>query len=535
MIDMGKKVYSPAKWQDEWLREDYSWRGLLGKKPLDGSAGTQQKFLRDVSNDVSDEEMLHKKILFDCKGIGRYHVCFIPDEWVGTYVNDISLEELCEIRSRVWNNIARKIKGRKYLDFEGFYISQPSLEIIQETSVKLWRARFGCELIKPFANIKQRKYGKCLFEYDVIEHNDYFEGNSFMPEFKGCVFEGDLKFYALGNVGRISVEECEVAGSFVLDSITCRSINIQKSFINKFYVNWTDIEKTAIFVKTEFDYFNIFDSQIMAVVKFDCCRVRDFFGLVSSDFRARVSLSDFSWPLPEVGRASSASSTYFEVVQISGNSPPLVQFFDRAEFQKKLSIGDFSSKILKEHFWREINAKASTNSCSEDNRLLAIAGGCRTLRQIQAREGDIHQEQLWQRAELIARRRSPDCESSERFFSILYGWFADYGISILRPFAWLLGLTVLMGFVYSGVSAPPSLASSISWSEVSEGLGYSLSRALPIGAFQSDSNIWRVELLGNGGEWNSIFLRLGATIHSVVSAALIFFTVMAIRRKFKIS
>ena len=123
----------------------------------------------------------------------------------------------------------------------------------------------------------------------------------------------------------------------------------------------------------------------------------------------------------------------------------------------------------------------------------------------------------------------------ERGLSYVYGFCSDYGLSISRPFLILALLCSLFAVAYSAIFSGIKIPGTVDWQSLTEGFGYSINRALPIGVFEFSDSSWRKQLLGNAGTWKSIAVRAIASAQTIISVFLIYLGIMAARRKFKIS
>jgi len=80
----------------------------------------------------------------------------------------------------------------------------------------------------------------------------------------------------------------------------------------------------------------------------------------------------------------------------------------------------------------------------------------RALKRLAIQAHDHEQEQVFFRRELLARRWVIDWPLHAKFwFGLFYGWFSDFGRSIMRPFGWLLGLSGACAWLYHALAAMP--------------------------------------------------------------------------------
>jgi hypothetical protein len=249
-----------------------------------------------------------------------------------------------------------------------------------------------------------------------------------------------------------------------------------------------------------------------------------------------VTISSLVWPVSSVASASASGSRFEGIFEIRGQELSRLQFFQDAEIKSKLTLPYLSDKTKRLCYEEEVRALLTEpNSVSDQQKhWQSIEGGCRTLRKVAESSGDVHNAQLWHRFELLARKRRGDSTASESAFSFLYGLFADYGLSLARPFTVLSLCVFLFGLLYAWIGGR-SWFGHADFHSLQEGFGFSLNRTFPIGVFADEGNVWRKDLLGSGGSATHIALRVLATFQTIVSAILIYLGVMAIRRKFRIT
>jgi Pentapeptide repeats (9 copies) len=148
--------------------------------------------------------------------------------------------------------------------------------------------------------------------------------------------------------------------------------------------------------------------------------------------------------------------------------------------------------------------------------------------------------------ELHAREFLGEQNRVERLFSKFYGGLSGYGYSLSKPLFWFI-VTLLTFALFYAVLDEASDASPFSggfdWSEIGDGIEYSLSRMLPIGPWTPlvslDSALQLKLGVGQTVKDVNWMVRFGisaiSTVQSLISALLAFLFVLAVRRKFQVS
>lgn len=259
------------------------------------------------------------------------------------------------------------------------------------------------------------------------------------------------------------------------------------------------------------------------------------FDLIRCDFKGRVAFADVSWPSSGYLTATASESRFRSVTAFKSKAPPPIQLFRDADFEGLLVLGQHNQEEWRNALNKELTSYEAIDGVDvRSDHARNVEAGCRNLRNIAASKGDVQSEHFWHRSELTARSKRREIGQTEAGLSWIYGFSADYGLSIVRPLACLLGLTLLFAILYAAIQSPPAMAPP-DVNALTQGLSYSLSRTFPIGVFGDSQNTWRNQLLGSGGDIYSIAVRALATLQTIASAVLIYLTAMAIRRKFKIS
>ncbi len=166
-------------------------------------------------------------------------------------------------------------------------------------------------------------------------------------------------------------------------------------------------------------------------------------------------------------------------------------------------------------------------------RLEQIEGGCRALKNAMGRDRDEILEQRYYRFQLIARRKQSGVPWTEKLFSILYGWTANYGASIGAPFFWIVIVVSAFACLY-WLAETPGAPALLGADHLSRAVTFSFSRVLPFGAFEDVSKDWLAHYEAVNGRLAALGLRVLASVQSVIAVALVFVFGLSIRRKFQI-
>lgn len=200
---------------------------------------------------------------------------------------------------------------------------------------------------------------------------------------------------------------------------------------------------------------------------------------------------------------------------------------------------------------------------SKNTRVFKLEACYRTLKLAMEENRDRAMEGYFFKLELKARRkrRDKDVPWWERVVSHMYEAVSDFGLSILRPLAWLFVLSVVMGGVFYsfasvldsnfqpfGASVPEDKLSSYSAQigtnivhDVYSALTFSFNNVFrPFSALSAEGidpkePSWAASLLYGYGPGLGLGVRLLATFQSLASIMLVFLFGLAMRRRFQMN
>lgn len=189
-----------------------------------------------------------------------------------------------------------------------------------------------------------------------------------------------------------------------------------------------------------------------------------------------------------------------------------------------------------------------------EQRLQELEGGCRVVKVAMGRQRDEALEQRYYRFQLIARTRQRDTSCIEKLYSWLYGTLADYGMGLWQPFVVWIALTLAFAGIFWGwgeaLRGWPEASLSFSFArpinqDAWDALLLSANNTLrPLTVWSADfpqnsGSAWINGFLNAFGEPNEggqrLAIRLVATLQSILSVIMVFFLVLAVRRRFQIS
>ena len=525
-----KKKSLCIAWHKTWLAKDFSWDGLAAKQaPEPDRFPNLQVFIRSLSADASDDMLIEMGVLIKCGGGKLFHILFVPPHWRSIYIGDE--DNFLQIRSEFLELISKYNSNFQYKKISGFtFYSEDS--VINMSRVLSYEFCY----FENYVNFFDKNYNISL-EYCYIDGDFDSIGNTGLPlcfNFTNVYVFGSVRIRAAEahsldlKINQSRIAEC------VMSDAKIKELHISKSTIGRLSIENSQVEKQVVisevelvngasFDSTDFNgHFSISNSKIISYLRFFDC-----------DFDDRVVFRDIEWPKGMVSSAYTTGSRFRELVTFSSSATPPIQLFDGGTFEANIGFASSYHGRWNDAFLSELEPQYFDQS---ELSILAsrIETGCRNLRNLAQERGDGPMEHFWHRAEIIARRKTSALGRLERVASDAYGCFADYGLSIGRPFFWLMILWVTMSLTYAYLGGE-SWTGQIDWDSVVHGMAYSLHQAFPLGVFDVPDTEWLNEnVLGKSPSIENIGVRLMATLQTILSAILIYLGVMAIRRKFKI-
>ena len=165
----------------------------------------------------------------------------------------------------------------------------------------------------------------------------------------------------------------------------------------------------------------------------------------------------------------------------------------------------------------------------------------RTLKLAMEKLKATREEQRFFRLEMKAEH--PTLKPGKRWLSTLYSLFSDYGLSMFRPTAWLLSLSIFFGASYgvlADLCAADQECAKSAWhgnvASVAERttavLKYTLASAAPVPGLDKMQTELRAPLFGQHG-WIAIASLTIEILHKIIAIALTFLFALALRNLFK--
>lgn len=176
-------------------------------------------------------------------------------------------------------------------------------------------------------------------------------------------------------------------------------------------------------------------------------------------------------------------------------------------------------------------------------RLTSLERGCRVLKQEMAKQSDKQREQLFYKFELLSRRAQKNIRIDEWIFSFLYHKAADYGASITRPLASIVALFFLLAAVVGGWAYAIGLVGygphqtnpeQAVW-DVLDFCWTNTLKPLSVLAMDLTSGNTVVSALVSQKHGTGFWVRLIATIQSLLVVVLAFVFGLAVRRRFQMN
>ena len=536
-------------WLADWSQQDYSW-AALGDQPAPGLGVSLANFWRRNSSGNystgseplrSDAQLVEEGLLVDCGKRGLFHIAYLPQKWLDELPKKVAPSaEYTKLLDKAWSEVFKFSLGRMPTVYSGVFLnSQAAARISAMKGVSFNECCFLDEFSISVIDGNVR-FKKSLF-LGKIDSNGFGAPNinSVALEFKECEF-----------LDETTLEDGHFSANLILDTchfhrrLTISEAKFQQTiridqcrFDDGFRFNRSHaVNRFSVYGSDFFGTLELYDSRFGGEVSFIESSLHGHVEIVACHFADRARFGDVEWPDLDSNSANGSETHFANDVAFSSKRRPPIQLFDGIQFAGAVTFTGGQDKAWMTSFEGELRAIRQGFAKHEaPTEMRQLEGGCRTLRKLAAANGDVHLEHQWHRCELVARRNGRDVSILEQTLSTAYGFCADYGLSISRPFFILAAFCLFFAIAYASIHSGIRPSADVDWKSLTEGFGYSFNRALPIGVFEFADSVWRKELLGSAGTWRSIAVRAIATLQTIVSVILIYLGVMAARRKFKIS
>lgn len=519
-----------------WLEKDYSWGGLKQHKAITVVGGsTLQDSIRSIHHPSEDERLASDGFLIPIRGT-TYHVAFVPTEWTAHPGSPIDDSLLRRKKVEFWELFGKKVPAHVALLVQGVHIEASESPVLLNRPQVSFQDCYFADARAILLSNAVRTFTECLFTAQFRLSTNVSNPSDGSLSLQRCQFHqgADIELGKLRLA--LTINECSFMKSTQIRDISFSTLTIGNSAFDRFSLDDISVSRAFKISGLRAIDFELTNSSVKREFFVQRSSFEKRFCLWSNTFDARVAFNDNSWPLPGLSRVSSNDTKYNRLLEVSGEEAPPVQLFHQAKFEQGIVFEGIGDPDWRSSFSAEIaaNRAAPQLEFNQHKYLETLAESLRTLRAQAVKVGDHHQEMLWHSFEMKVRRRAQTGSKFERFFSWLYEYTSDYGISVARPWIWLFGISFIFASFYALAVTGMRIA-GIDYSAFANGISYSLERTLFFGAFELENETFKNALLGSGADLRSLGIRAIATIQSIMALSLIFIGVMSLRRKFRLS
>jgi uncharacterized protein YjbI with pentapeptide repeats len=272
-------------------------------------------------------------------------------------------------------------------------------------------------------------------------------------------------------------------------------------------------------------------------------------------FERESSFEGVDWPDHSIDNAFK-STRFKDRADFSSHRLEPVSAFNETRFDIEPIFSDPKQRSIADVFtasmWQTIKSIRDDRKGkreagpSPDDRLGALEGGFRTLKNIAERKGDFLLYQAYYRFEVRTRVKRPRIAFWEKVAATLYGLSSDYGNSIARPLFSLIFTLVSFAAIYLALAIEVNL---VDWQDRAalqsgffESIDFSLKNVFrPLSALstdaprEGDASSLAEKLLNNYGKAFGLIVTAISIVQSVTAIVLAFLIGLAVRRSLDIS
>ena len=536
-----------------WWKADYSWNGLAKKQHTIWAhnfpwSSLQQYWRRDPSTGQlrNDAALIAAGELIECEGT-TFHIVHLPPQLPSgatTWKEDVGAPE--------WE-VLEAITAKRVDAATG--------------KVSHWYGRDdraqlrGAVLRRAIQHPSGSEHAlHAIFKNSIFIDSVDWGGSEFGPtcSFDGVTFLEIAEFnntIFLGEAWFKEVEFCHMV--WFNNARFCGNVDFQKSkFRHQTQFNRSVFEQDVKFKYTTFEDLAIFeDTTFSSYAEFGNATFKSEFHFGGATFNRAASFESVTLPDEARNWHGAFKNTRFLAPLIltdaksQGQQTSAPAAFDGASLEAGIVLDLVTDDCADRRFkieveqacaaaqWDEPVGKlqAAGTSTLRDRRLAQLERGCRVLKQAMDKASNKSAEQRFHRYELIARRGQRSTPLSERSFSRLYEWSANYGASLSRPIASLFAIWLVFAVTFWLIDDGLSVGGLHSRESVAiSSLSFSLSRILPSGAFENVSSDWIARFAGAHSPTLVLFVRFLASLESILAVILAFMFGFAVKRKFQI-
>lgn len=250
-------------------------------------------------------------------------------------------------------------------------------------------------------------------------------------------------------------------------------------------------------------------------------------------FETGASFRRSRWPGSSAVAGAFMDAVVHRLADFGGPSPPSPAAFDGCSLRAGIAL-DRTAHADDALFTAALQDQSSAGS------LEPLENGCRVLKLAAEAARDRVSEHRFHRYELICRRRNATTPTSERFFSGLYSFAAEYGYSLTRPLANLGILWLVMTIVFALWAAGTEASLAEHLAQAAEFAARNIFNPFgvwprPSEAPRCSANELETILAWCNGAGVRLLFRLVSTAQGIAAATLIFLAGLAIKRRFQIA
>ncbi|MCH8488563.1 MAG: pentapeptide repeat-containing protein [Oceanicaulis sp.] len=227
------------------------------------------------------------------------------------------------------------------------------------------------------------------------------------------------------------------------------------NFTNVMFSGSTRFNKVRFYKSTNFSMARFVYSVLFQKVLFqgNCIFERAVFNSNCEFSKIEFSENEVFW------RGAFKKTLFEDFVDFSKSPYKLISMFDGARLDVGIHFPKLGEGDALNIFDHEVIAPITSlkGQTERDEAFKAVEHGAQVLKHQMRLASDPLREQRFYRFELIARRLQSTTHWSERVSSRLFGWLADYGLSVSRPLGCLVVTRALCATAYFGLARSASL------------------------------------------------------------------------------
>ena len=355
--------------------------------------------------------------------------------------------------SRLWTlteaeATAEEIKDKAGEADEGWHFPRPAIKSIQLKA----NAYFQYFVFPGVTRFKDATFtGNATFEHATFSGDAWFDSATFKrgAEFESATFKGNASFESVTFTGNAQFPHTSFIGKAAFSSAKFHgAADFENAVLNTSEINYALFKTKSYYSDLAIRAERYLLGGTIHDTSFNDCCFEECVSFENTNFfgGADFSRSSFKKSTKFDGAKFLYDADFHEISAAGPFSLSEATFWGGVP---NFLYAEFAKLVLLDNVW--VSDKVTYSNYN------TASAKYRVLKRLAIQSDDHRSEQFFFRGELRGRRNGEDAPV---FWSVLYQVFSDFGHSTLRPILWLAALGLLSSWFYLGEAAPADVSAA---------------------------------------------------------------------------